>query len=40
MNSRLRNKLVAAPYSIWMIGFIVIPLIFVVYYGLTNDAIG
>ena len=38
MNSRLRNKLVAAPYSIWMIGFIVIPLIFVVYYGLTNDA--
>lgn len=38
MNSRLRNRLVAAPYSIWMIGFIVIPLIFVVYYGLTNDA--
>lgn len=38
MNSKLRNKLVAAPYSIWMIGFIVIPLIFVVYYGLTNDA--
>lgn len=38
MNSKLRNKLVAAPYSIWMVGFIVIPLIFVVYYGLTNDA--
>lgn len=38
MNSRLRNRLVATPYSIWMIGFIVIPLIFVVYYGLTNDA--
>lgn len=38
MNSRLRNRLVAAPYSIWMIGFIVIPLIFVVYHGLTNDA--
>ena len=38
MNSKLRNKLVAAPYSIWMTGFIVIPLIFVVYYGLTNDA--
>ena len=38
MNSKLRNKLVAAPYSIWMTGFIIIPLIFVVYYGLTNDA--
>lgn len=38
MNSKLRNKLVATPYTIWIIGFIVIPLIFVVYYGLTNDA--
>lgn len=38
MNSKLRNKLVAAPYSIWMTGFIIIPLIFVVYYSLTNDA--
>lgn len=37
MNSKLRNKLVAAPYTIWMIGFIIIPLVFVVYYGLTND---
>ena len=37
MNSKLRNKLVAAPYTIWMIGFIVIPLIFVVYYGFTDD---
>lgn len=37
MNAKLRNKLVATPYTIWMIGFIVIPLIFVVYYGLTND---
>ena len=38
MNGKLRNQIVAAPYSIWMIGFIIIPLIFVVYYGLTNDA--
>ncbi len=38
MNSKLRNQLVATPYTIWMIGFIIIPLLFVVYYGLTNDA--
>ena len=38
MNGKLRNQIVAAPYSIWMTGFIIIPLIFVVYYGLTNDA--
>ena len=37
MNSKLRNQLVATPYTIWMIGFIIIPLLFVVYYGLTND---
>ena len=37
MNSKLRNKLIAAPYSIWMIGFIIIPLIFVIYYGFTSD---
>ena len=37
MNSKLRNRLIAAPYTIWMTGFIIIPLIFVVYYALTND---
>ena len=37
MNSKIRNRIIAAPYTIWMIGFIVIPLIFVMYYGLTND---
>lgn len=37
MNSKLRNKLIAAPYTIWMIGFIVIPILFVIYYGLTNS---
>lgn len=39
MNGKIKNKLIAAPYTIWMIGFIVIPLVFVVYYGLTNDAL-
>ena len=38
MNGKLRNRLIAAPYTIWMIGFIVIPLIFVVYYAFTNDS--
>lgn len=37
MNSKFRNRLIAAPYTIWMIGFIIIPLIFVVYYSFTND---
>ena len=37
MNVKMRNKLIAAPYTIWMIGFIIIPLIFVIYYGLTNE---
>ncbi|MBR1454443.1 MAG: ABC transporter permease [Lachnospiraceae bacterium] len=37
MNSKLRNKLIATPYTIWMIGFIVIPILFVIYYGLTNS---
>ena len=38
MNKSLRNNLIAAPYTIWMTGFIIIPLIFVVFYALTNDA--
>ena len=38
MNRNLRNNLIAAPYTIWMTGFIIIPLIFVVFYALTNDA--
>lgn len=37
MNGKLRNKLIAAPYTIWMIGFIIIPLIFVIYYAFTSD---
>ena len=37
MNSKIRNKLIAMPYTIWMIGFIVIPILFVIYYAFTND---
>ena len=31
-----KKKLFAGPYIIWMIGFILIPLFMIVYYGLTN----
>jgi spermidine/putrescine transport system permease protein len=31
-----KNTLLAGPYVIWLIAFIVIPLIFVFYYGLTD----
>ena len=37
MRSNLKNRILIMPYTIWMIGFIVIPLVFVIYYGLTND---
>lgn len=33
---RLKNTLLAGPYLIWIAGFIIIPLIFIVYYGLTD----
>lgn len=33
---RLKNTLVAGPYLVWIVAFIVIPLIFVLYYGLTD----
>lgn len=36
MKRKFRNYLSAAPYSIWMIGFIIIPLFFILYYGLTD----
>ena len=32
----LKTRWLSLPYSIWMIGFIVIPLIMIVYYGLTS----
>ncbi len=33
-----KKKWLATPYIIWMAAFIIIPLILVVYYGLTNDS--
>lgn len=37
MSSKAKNRILVMPYTIWMIGFIIIPLIFVLYYGLTNN---
>ena len=31
-----KNYIMTLPYTIWMIGFIIIPLLFIIYYGLTN----
>ena len=31
-----RNDILAMPYTIWMIGFIVIPLFFIAYYAFTT----
>jgi spermidine/putrescine transport system permease protein len=33
----MRKQLSAGPYLIWMVGFTVIPLILIVYYGLTDS---
>ena len=30
------KRLFAGPYILWMIGFTIIPLLLIVYYGLTN----
>lgn len=35
--NKLRKQLLAGPYLIWMIGFILLPMIMIVYYGFTND---
>jgi spermidine/putrescine transport system permease protein len=37
MSSKTKNRILVMPYTIWMVGFIIIPLIFVLYYGLTNN---
>ena len=34
----MSKKLLSGPYLVWMIGFTVIPLILIVYYGLTDRA--
>ncbi|MCQ2609319.1 MAG: ABC transporter permease, partial [Lachnospiraceae bacterium] len=31
-----KYNVLAAPYTIWMIGFIIVPLFFILYYGLTD----
>ena len=36
MNKLLQKKYLAYPYAIWMLGFILIPLLMIVYYGLTD----
>ena len=34
----LKNMLLSSPYIIWIAGFIIIPLIFIFYYGLTDSS--
>lgn len=34
----IKNKWIAAPYLVWMVIFMVVPLFMVIYYALTNDA--
>lgn len=36
MNRNTANSLLAAPYIVWMAGFIIIPLFLIVYYGMTD----
>ena len=34
----MNKKWLAGPYLVWMVGFIVIPLLMIVYYGLTDKS--
>ena len=34
--NRKKNQLLAFPYIFWMAGFTIIPLLMMLYYGLTN----
>ena len=34
----IKNKWTAAPYLVWMAIFVIVPLLMVIYYALTNDA--
>lgn len=36
LNKKKQKILLAAPYTIWMIGFIIIPLFFIIAYGITD----
>ena len=35
---KLGKQLLAGPYLVWMIGFILLPLLLIVYYAFTNSA--
>ncbi|MCR5373865.1 MAG: hypothetical protein K6E39_00660 [Lachnospiraceae bacterium] len=37
MNNKA-SRYLAGPYVVWIVGFIVIPLLTILYYGFTNDA--
>lgn len=34
---KIKRQLLAGPYLIWIIGFIILPLLFILYYAFTND---
>ena len=34
--NKLRHHLLSTPYVLWSIGFIILPLLMIVYYGLTS----
>ena len=36
LNNKIKNALLVTPYTIWMIGFIIIPIFFIIYYGFTD----
>ena len=36
--ARRKNALLASPYIVWIAAFIIIPLLFIVYYGFTDRA--
>lgn len=35
---KLKRQFLAGPYLIWIIGFILLPLLFILYYAFTNDS--
>jgi len=36
--NKLKRQLLAGPYMVWIIGFIILPVIMILYYALTNSA--
>lgn len=35
---KLKSQFLAGPYLVWIIGFIILPLLFILYYAFTNDS--